>query len=399
LRTGSFFKLLKFRSAGVRFLEDNLKKSSIKKALLLTLPMMVLTLAPVSMAFSPDPLQIISLVFAWAFCNLLFFLMMYTGKIDKYRAIVFVTMAVTFPVSFILGLFEERGHFMVLTFSDMLACQTPYCPLGIPQTLLTIITKKVAIFPGDMQSIGSMIIIWIAVTLLLGKGFCSWGCFWGGWEDGFSRIRKKSLITKFSENLKYLPFAVLLAVVLISTLTLSPQYCWWLCPFKAVSEFVEISTTKIIIQTVIFAALFIGLVILLPLLSKKRTQCSFLCPFGAMQSFTNKISPFDIRIDTGNCVKCKRCIQTCPLFSLDEKSLDTGKTSITCVKCGQCIDTCPRKAISYNIKGTAVGMNTNTKRLLYIYPAFFILTFFGGQCISGAFYRLLLLITTGSIIK
>jgi ferredoxin-type protein NapH len=380
-------------------LQNNLNKYSVKKSLLLTLPMLVVSLAPVFMAGLTDYRQIIGLGVAWVFCNLMFFYMLYTGKTDKFRSIIFIAMAVTFPVSFILGLLEERGHFMILTFGDILNCGTPFCHIGIPQTLLTIITNKVVIFPGDIQSIGGMFIGWLAVSLFLGRGFCSWGCFWGGWEDGFSRIKKKPVIDKLYGNLKYVPFAVLLAVVLISALTLSPQYCWWLCPFKAVSEFVEVSTLKIVIQTVIFALLFVGLVIVLPVLTKKRTQCSFLCPFGAMQSFTNKISPYNVRIDKSKCVKCKRCIQSCPLLSLDEKSLETGRTGITCVKCGKCIDACPKKAISYNIKGTTVGMNTNGKRLLYLYPATLILIYFGGQYISGAIYRILLFLTTGSFLN
>jgi ferredoxin-type protein NapH len=381
------------------FMQDSPKTYSVKKSLLLTLPMIALSLVSIFIMEPTDTRKIIPLIIAAVFCNSIFFLILRTGKIDKYRAIIFITMAVTFPVSFILDLFEERGHFMILTFEDMLACATPFCHIGVPQTLLTVVTKKVAIFPGDIETIGEILITWLAITLLLGKGFCSWGCFWGGWEDGFSRIKKKPVIARLNDNLKYIPFAVLLAVVLTSTLTLSPQYCWWLCPFKAVSEFVEVSTLKVIIQTAIFVFLFIVLVIVLPLLTKKRTQCTFLCPFGAMQSLTNKISPFDVRIDKSKCVKCRHCIKSCPILSLDEKSLETGKPGITCVKCGKCIDACPRQAISYHIKGTAVGLNTNGKRLFYLYPAFFLLSLLGIEYISGALYRILLFVTTGSFIN
>jgi ferredoxin-type protein NapH len=39
-----------------------------------------------------------------------------------------------------------------------------------------------------------------------------------------------------------------------------------------------------LIQNGIFVVLFAALVVVLPLLTKKRTQCSFFCPFGAFQS-------------------------------------------------------------------------------------------------------------------
>ena len=95
----------------------------------------------------------------------------------------------------------------------------------------------------------------------------------------------------------------------------------------------------------IFVALFIGLVITLPLLTKKRTQCSLWCPFGALQSLFNKISISEVRIDTAKCTKCQRCIRSCPTLSLDEKSLTSGKPLMSCTKCAQCVDGCPVTAI------------------------------------------------------
>jgi ferredoxin-type protein NapH len=374
-------------------------KPKLLHTILLALPMFILTLAPASMGFSPDPLQLIPLAITYLIFNGVFFLILYTGKTDSYRAFLFTLTAVTFPISFILGLYEERGHFMVLTFEDLLGGNTPFCHLGVPQTLLAILTKKVIIFPGTAQTVAMMFFMWIGISLALGRGWCSWGCFWGGWEEGFSRLKKKPWITKFHPYLRYIPFAVLLATVLVSTMTLSPQYCWWICPFKAVSEFLEIANAKIIIQTVIFVTIFLGLVIILPLLSKKRTQCSFLCPFGAMQSLINPITPFSIAIDREKCSGCKRCIKVCPVFSMDETSLQKGKPEVTCIKCGKCIDNCPKGAVSYQIKGTRLGLHTQAKRLLFLYPAFLVLTFIGGQYLSGALYRIMLFITTGSFIK
>lgn len=370
------------------------------RAVLLTLPLTVLSLALAAMsgAFG-SPLYSVASVVTLAFMNTCFFLIFYTGKVDRYRAILFITTALAFPINFIAQNYEARNLFMVLTFEDVLGAQTPFCHIGIVQTLAVILTKKIIIFPGLITDIGTTIILWIGYSLVLGRAWCSWGCFWGGWDDGFSRLRKKPVIKKINRNLTYLPFAVLLATVLTSALTLSNQYCWWVCPFRTVSEFLEISTAKIAIQTFIFLTLFIGLVIVLPLLTKKRTQCAFLCPFGAMQSFTNKISPFEIVIDTGKCVKCGRCIDVCPFMALNGKSLETGKTAITCAKCGKCVDACPRNAVSYHIKGTEIGMSQALKRNLFLYSALFLSIFFSGATIIPTVYRILLFITTGSFVS
>lgn len=374
------------------------------KALFLTVPMMVLIVVPMTgLNFSSDPLKFIPAFVPYIFANTLFFLMMYTKKIDRFRMILFVTMAISFPVGFILDLYEARGHVMILTFEDMAQGFTPFCHVAIPQTLIPALLKGEIIFPGSISkthyTIASMIVKWLGITLVLGRGWCSWVCFWGGWEDGCSRLRKKTTIKHIDRKWTYLPFALLLAIILLSAYTLSPQYCWWLCPFKAVSEFLEVSSVKIVIQTIIFFALFFGLVLVLPVLTKRRTQCSFLCPFGAMQSFTNKITPFDIRIDMETCTKCQRCIRECPVFSMTEESLEKGRPSMTCVKCGKCVDACPKGAITYHIKGTPVNVRSSVARMLFLYPAFSVLAIIGGGMLGDALYRIVLLITTGSIVR
>ncbi len=190
---------------------------------------------------------------------------------------------------------------------------------------------------------------------------------------------KRPVLKMIGGKWTYLPFAVLLIVVLTAAVSLSPTYCTWLCPFKTVTEYVQVTSVKLVVQTVIFLSLFAGLVIVLPILTKRRTQCSLLCPFGAFQSFTNKVNPFDVRIDPDRCVKCGRCIQVCPTFSMDKESVDGGHSRITCVKCGKCVDACPKAAISYHVKGTRFPVGTNRHRLLFLYPAFLLLTTMAGH--------------------
>jgi NAD-dependent dihydropyrimidine dehydrogenase PreA subunit len=149
---------------------------------------------------------------------------------------------------------------------------------------------------------------------------------------------------------------------------------------------------------VIFIVLFIGLVIVLPLLTKRRIQCGLFCPFGAMQSLLNKINVFEVRIDPDQCSQCQQCIRTCPTFSLDKGSLETGKPLITCTKCTQCIDICPKSAASLHIKGTPLKASPAVARVLFLYPAYILLLSFGGLIVAEALLRILKLITTGSMI-
>jgi ferredoxin-type protein NapH len=154
-----------------------------------------------------------------------------------------------------------------------------------------------------------------------------------------------------------------------------------------------------LIQAIIFVGLFVGLVIILPILSRRRTQCGLFCPMGAFQSFSNKVNPFEIRIDRNQCKDCSKCIRDCPTFSLDAQSVASGRTRISCVKCGKCVDTCPSGAVGFHIKGTMPHAKPARARMLFLYPAYLFLIVFGSGMIQDGLYRILLLATTGSMIK
>ncbi len=365
------------------------------KSALLALPMMLLSALMVfggSLGGGADPLMLVSAALTWLFINTAFYLMLFTGETHRYRMILFIVLALTMIVTFSTLITQERGSNLV-TAETAINGEVPFCHIVIPMVLLPAVLTRTIIFPGSMvsgfASIGSMLVLWIAASLALGKGWCSWVCFYGGLDEGFSRILRKPKIKQIDRKWTYLPYAVLLFIVLTSAITLTPVFCDWFCPYKTVTEYAAVTDLRTLIQAIIFVALFVGLVVVLPILTRRRTQCGLFCPFGAMQSFTNKVNAFDVRIDPEKCPGCKKCIQVCPTFSLDESSLTSGQTRISCTKCGQCIDVCPKDAIAYHIKGTTKETNPKTARLLFLYPAFIFFSAIGGGIISLALYRIL----------
>jgi len=379
---------------------------AVWKALLIFAPMVLITLFLWVPKFTTgDPLITIVVALTWITFSALFFLMLITGKTHRYRSILFILVAISLPIEFIPWMIKTYGS-MALTNEIMYSGGASFCPLTMPMVIVPALLKRVVIFPGELLPTGAhgafavMFIIWVGATLSLGRGWCSWGCFYGGWDEFFSRLRKKPLIKhqQIDRRWIYLPFGILLAIVLLSAITFAPIYCEWLCPFKIVTEFQAPATILAIIQIAIFIVLFIALVIVLPLLSKRRIQCGLFCPFGAMQSFFNKLNIFGVRIDPDKCSECELCLHTCPTFSLDEGSLASGKPLITCTKCAQCIDTCPKNAISYHIKGTPLKASPAVARVLYLYPAYILLLSLSGETVAPALLRILKLITTGSLL-
>ncbi len=370
-------------------------------AFLIALPMMFLTLMMLTGRHRPSgAADAIALAVTFVFFNALFFLMVYRQRTDRYRAVLFVVYAVAFVISFISQIVELRGS-MALTEANILRAEAPFCHIVIPMTLIPAVLSKTLVFPASivgLHSAASMFIIWIGASLSLGRGFCGWGCFFGGLEDGFSRIVKRPLLRLTSGPWRYLPFALLLVIVLTAAASLSPTYCYWLCPFKAVTEYVQVISLKTLIQMVIFVSLFAGLVVVLPILTKRRTQCGLFCPFGAFQSFTNKASGFSIRADKEKCVKCGLCSRNCPTFSIDAESIEAGGTRLTCMKCGKCVDLCPKGALSYHVRGAGRGAKGETQRLLFLYAAFLFLATMGGGMVNDAVLRIIKLATTGHMI-
>ncbi|HMD78002.1 MAG TPA: 4Fe-4S binding protein [Terracidiphilus sp.] len=360
-------------------------------SLLLTLPIAVWSLL---MLFRPgmdtNPKSRIAAALTALFMTALFFMMMRTGNTYRWRRIFFVSVGVLFPVGFIYNIVSMRGT-MGIPVEEMIAGRTPFCFMPIPLLILPAALTRTLVFPGSIvpgggasgAGMAAMVGMWLAMTLVLGKGWCSYACFFGGIEEGVAAIPNRARIHKIDPRWRYGPWAVLLAMVLLSLALFEPAYCMWLCPFKAVSEYIAARNLIGLIQNAIFVLLFAGLVIVLPFLTKKRTQCSFFCPFGAFQSIFNKISAFEVKIDKERCKPCLACQNACPNLSLSQESIARGETLMSCMKCGACVDTCPRQAVVWHIKGTEIAWKPERARLMFLYGAWAIAVMFGGTIIYG----------------
>lgn len=363
---------------------------STSRCLLLTLPIALWSLLMFSGWFrQPNRSQRIASIITVVFMVVLFFMMMRTWSTYRWRRWFFVALGLLFPIGFIHQVMVMRGT-MGIPIEEMIAGRTPFCFMPIPLLILPAAFFKTLVFPGSILPKGgmsgggmaAMAGIWLAVTIVVGKGWCSYACFFGGIEEGIASVPASAKLRKIDPRWRYGPWAVLLAMALLSLALFEPAYCMWLCPFKAVSEYIAARNTVGMVQNGIFIILFAGLVIALPLLTKKRTQCAFFCPFGAFQSLFNKTSVFDVKIDRTRCTPCVLCQKSCPTMSLTEESIAKGETLMSCMKCGACVDSCPKDAIAWHIRGTEVAVKPERARLMFLYAAWAMAVMFGGSIIA-----------------
>ena len=368
----------------------------IGRSLLLTVPMALFTLLLFTPVFrQPEGAARLAAALTWIFMLTLFFLMVRTRETHRWRRTFFIALGFLFPVGFIWDLVALRSS-MSIPVERMLSGDTPFCFMVIPMTLIPAALSKTIIFPGSIlatasnpHSIAMMVALWLLATVILGKAWCSYGCFFGGLDEGFSSVARKARLRQINPKWRLAPWAILVVIVLLSAATYEPTYCMWLCPFKAVTEFPQVRSTQTALQFAIFVTLFLGLVVVLPFLTKRRTQCAFFCPFGAFQSIFSRTSIFDIRIDKDKCGSgCLLCQNNCPVLALDKDAVRAGKPLTSCMRCGACVDACPKDAAVWHIKGTPLEVNPERARLLFLYAAWTFATMFGGSIIAHSLQRL-----------
>jgi ferredoxin-type protein NapH len=365
-------------------------------SLLWTIPMIIWALLIFSKGLSHGSLaQRAASIATVVFLAGIFLWMMRSGETYRPRRIFFVVLGFLFPVGFISELVAQRGT-MSISLEQVLLGNTPFCHLALPMMALPAVLSKTIIFPGSIlpkpenpHAFGAMLVLWVGATLILGRGWCSWGCFFGGIEEGFASLRRKPLVQKIDRRWTLFPWAILILVIVGTAISLAPFYCEWLCPFKTVTEFPAVTSLRTAVQFSIFTALFAALVVILPFLTKKRTQCAFFCPLGPVQSLANKINIFELKTDTDRCVSCGLCEKACPFTAIDRGEGGLRQVNLYCSRCAACADVCPERAVRFRIKGTPFTVNSSAPRMIFLLATCIFATMFGGSIIANGLAKIL----------
>ena len=204
---------------------------------------------------------------------------------------------------------------------------------------------------------------------------CCWGgssaaflCPFGWFQELLHKIPSPKLSTKKLKPLRYLKYAVLLVmVVLLPLLAVNelgmgdPFFCKYLCPQGVLEGAIPLSLTNAGIRAAlgklftwkacILLAVIVGSVVFY------RPFCKWLCPLGAFYALLNKVSLFQMRVDTHKCVSCGACAKACKM------DVDITKTPnhAECIRCGMCMKACPTDAIQYKF-GLGDKSNTETTK-------------------------------------
>lgn len=238
---------------------------------------------------------------------------------------------------------------------------------------------KIQFLPAVLALNLGVILLLVAMTLLLGRVYCSVICPLGVFQDivaWLSRRPKKrrKLPYSYSPAINWLRYGMLalfvvalvagigsLAALLapysaygrIANNLFQPLWLWGnnlLAYLAERAESYAFYSTEVWIKSIPTFIIAVASFVFILILAWKggRTYCNTICPVGTVLGFLSRFSLFRITIDTEKCNGCSLCARNCKASCIDSKAHRVDYSR--CVACMDCIDKCKQGAISFALR-------------------------------------------------
>ena len=175
-----------------------------------------------------------------------------------------------------------------------------------------------------------------------GRSFCGWICPVNLITELADPLRQRLTGEGFvwSPAIKY----VALAVVLVLTILTEAPLFEVLSPIGVVSRAIAFASLS--------GLALLGGILLLELAGARRGWCRSLCPLGGFYALIGRHSPLKIRFTEDRCTHCGACEPVCFVEEVLEAPLQRGAPLVDsgeCSRCARCIDSCPADALGFGI--------------------------------------------------
>lgn len=213
--------------------------------------------------------------------------------------------------------------------------------MGVP-CLLT----KMQIVPAIAACATIWLVLWLAVTLIFGRIYCSTFCPCGATMDLFSTVfrhrRSRYTYARASNRVRYSMLVIITVCALIGFSAIVALFD----PYSAFARIV-ISFARpaaIGIAGLVTAAVTLALIMIFSA-RRGRIICNTVCPAGTILGTISRVSLYHPDINTDLCINCHRCTDVCHAQCIDltDHVVDASR----CVVCFKCMDVCPNAAITY----------------------------------------------------
>lgn len=240
-----------------------------------------------------------------------------------------------------------------------------FCPFGAVEGFLTYVSTGEylkRIYASTFILMG----IFLVVTLLFGRVFCSYFCPLGAIQEWLRALGRKmgikkdvELPEKIDRVLRYSKYVILAAIVYFSYVAGDLVFRAY-DPFNALMHLGEEFDEKVVGYSILT-------VLLIASVFSKNWWCRYFCPLGATLAIIKKISPFKISRNADSCVSCGTCSRVCPANLPVEKEKETK--SADCISCLDCVRDCPESSLKAMVFNREIS---KTKFSLWVLGAFFL---------------------------
>jgi polyferredoxin len=202
--------------------------------------------------------------------------------------------------------------------------------------------------------INAGVVFWMLVfvsALLLGRSFCGWFCWFGGYLDliewGIGDKFKIKIPRRILLYLGAIPLVVL-ALKVYNTLLVN-----WLQGYPSTFTF-RLADTEPLAGQVTGITAIVMLILYGPVLLfvfGQRAWCRYLCPIGALLKLFGSGCLGKVMLVSNECIGCGRCNRTCDMRVdvMGELKTHGEVRSLNCIRCLKCTDECPNGAITFSL--------------------------------------------------
>lgn len=219
------------------------------------------------------------------------------------------------------------------------------CPIGSLQAVLGSRDYKVSLYVvGFIVLVGS----------LLGRFVCGFLCPFGLVQDLLFRVPfvRKVRRLPLEKGLRLVRFALLAVLVVLLPACIvdvtglgEPWFCKYVCPvgtFEGGIPLVLLNSAMRGAAGFLFRwKLMILAVTLFASVIVYRPFCRYVCPLGAIYGMFNKVSLYQIHVESSKCVSCGACQKACKM----DIPVWQNAASMDCIRCGECAEACAHGAI------------------------------------------------------
>lgn len=200
-------------------------------------------------------------------------------------------------------------------------------------------------------------LVWLLITFLLGRVYCSSACPVGTYSDIFLRLRRA--VPRLNRPFRYRhpsPWGIhILWIYLLCLIAGVAAVPFLIEPWNIARNMAAAvnpaavdttwATISLGVGTGILAGMVSGLLIAALSVWRGREFCTRYCPVGTTLGIVQEHSLMHIEIDPDRCISCGKCEERCraQCIKVVSRYVDASR----CVRCFDCVADCPTGAIRY----------------------------------------------------